>query len=128
MTTELDLLLRDKKFYDDACDLAYYSDYSIRVACIAAKGAKRICGAVNTVRNSALNVPFGEASRHAEYNCLTQLASSDKVTLYIARLSKTHQEMPSRPCNRCMLVLRGAGIKEIVYMDRFHKVVKEKLC
>lgn len=120
-------LARDLDFYNAATVVARDSDYTTRVGCIAAKGAKKICSAANAVRNHAMNVSFGEATYHAEMNVLRMLPRTDRVTLYIARLGKLYQSLPSRPCNRCMERIRDSGIKEIVYLDKYNRVVKELL-
>lgn len=120
-------LTRDIDFYYEAVKLTKASEYTTKVGCLSAKGNKRLALAVNTVRNPAKNVPYGEATTHAEMNVLHMLNSTARVTLYIARVGKLMQELPSRPCHRCMLEIRNSGIKEIVYLDKFHKVVKEIL-
>lgn len=123
----VETLSRDISFYWQAVDLADYSDYSTKVGCIAAKGNKRIAGAVNRLRNPAKNVPYEEITYHAEFNVLQMLDDYDKVTLYIARLGKMGMDMPSRPCIRCMNKLYTYSIDEIVYKDKFNKIIKEKV-
>jgi len=124
---EMSTLQRDIDFYVDATVIASYSDYTTRVGCIAAKGNKIISVASNRLRNSALNVPYGEATTHAEMNVLNMLGETGRVTLYIARLGKMEQELPSRPCVNCMKAILKTDIREIVYMDKSGHVVKERL-
>lgn len=123
----VETLSRDLAFYWEAVDLAEYSSYTTRVGCIAAKGSKKIAGGFNRLRNPAKNVSFGDATFHAEYNVLRLVGYPDKVTLYIARLGKNNKTMPSRPCNRCMEMINDNGIAEIVYMNQFGSIVKEKV-
>ncbi len=125
-----EILQRDLDLYwDSAVRVASQSDYATRVGCVAAKGNRVIAGAFNTLRNISANVPYGEATMHAEINVLRMLDQSAKITLYIARLNKTGKPMPSRPCIPCMLNIKHSGfsIREIVYMDTYNKVVKERL-
>jgi deoxycytidylate deaminase len=124
----VETITRDLKFYAKACDLARQSNYitSKKVGCVAAKNTRLLAGAFNTVRNSNFNVPYGLSTFHAEMNVLRMLDKPDRVTLYIARIGQSG-ELPSRPCKRCMLELEAKSIHEIVYLDRFGKVVKEKI-
>jgi deoxycytidylate deaminase len=103
-------------------------DYRVRVGAVLAKGDRLLCAASNRVRNSAKNVPYGEATTHAEQACLNMDINSDKMTMYIARLNTFGHEMPSRPCIACMKEIRKkTSIKEIVYLDLYHSIVKERL-
>ena len=124
----VETITRDLRFYAKACDLARQSNYitAKKVGCVAAKNTRLLAGAFNTVRNANFNVPFGLSTFHAEMNVLRMLDKPDRVTLYIARVG-SQGELPSRPCKRCMLELEAKGIHEIVYLDRFGKVVKEKI-
>lgn len=125
--TYVGTLTRDLDLFERASLLAFEGDYGTKVGCVAAKGSKFLCGAVNTIRNPAMNVPHGEATRHAEYNVLRMLENVDKITLYIARVNSGGSDLPSRPCNKCMRMIKEFGVKEIVYFDRFNKIVKEKI-
>jgi deoxycytidylate deaminase len=125
MTNET--LQRDIDFYSDATVIASYSDYTTRVGCVAAKGNKIIAVASNRVRNAAANVPYGDATTHAECNVLNMLGETDRVTLYIARLGNMEQELPSRPCKNCMKAILKTNVRELVYMDKFGHVLKERL-
>lgn len=127
LPTKAEILQRDLDYYADATVIASYSDYTTRVGCIAAKGNKIISVASNRVRNQNLNVPYGEATTHAEINVLNMLGETDRVTLYIARLGKLEQELPSRPCRSCMKAILETNIREIVYMDKYGHTVKERL-
>lgn len=122
-----DVLQRDINFYGRAANLAVLSDYSTRVGCLAAKGNRLLAGAFNTIRSTPRNTAYGGATFHAEHNCLGLLSDSDfpRTTIYVARLGRSAQQLPSRPCVRCMLELVDKGIREVVYLDKHHRIVKE---
>ena len=125
---DLATLERDRKFYYSARRLASQSMYPIRVGCIAAHNGKVLAGAFNTIRNPASNVPYGNATYHAEYNCISMVPDRlvSRITLYVARIDKSSKRMPSRPCDRCMVNIATRDIREIVYFDG-QFIVKEKL-
>jgi len=128
--TNTEIFRRDIDFFNRTVLLASQSDYAKRVGCIAAINNKHVCGAFNTQRNAALHVPFGEASRHAEWNCLRLIQEKDypRVTLYIARINTDGMPLPSRPCVRCMTDIREKGVQELVYVSKHNnRVVKETL-
>ena len=128
LANNVELLTRDRKFYDLAATTARIPDYRVRVGAVLAKGDRLLCCASNRVRNSAKNVPYGEATTHAEQACLNMDNHNDKMTMYIARLNKAGVEMASRPCIKCMNEIRkNTSIKEIVYLNQFHKIIKERL-
>jgi len=128
--TNTEVYKRDIDFFQRTVNLASQSSYAKRVACIAAINNKLVGGAFNTQRNPAMNVPFGEASRHAEWNCLRLVQDKDypRVTLYIARINAEGMPLPSRPCVRCMTEIRQKGVTELVYVSKHNnRVVKETL-
>lgn len=128
----VNVLSRDEKYFKVAATVAAVSDYSTKVGCVAAKGNKLICSASNRLRNPAKNVPWKEATTHAEINVLRLIGfdGARKLTLYIARLNKSGQTMPSRPCVTCMETITKENpviVYEIVYINQFGHLVKEKL-
>jgi deoxycytidylate deaminase len=129
LVPNVELLSRDIELFGKAGLAASLSDYSTRVGCVAAKSRKVIAISANKLRNPSINVPYGQASTHAEMGVMAMLLDEEykRLTLYIARLGRLHQNLPSRPCRACILEISGCGIREIVYMDRFKHVVKEFL-
>ena len=93
---EKKVLARDVELFHKAVSLAGQSFHFTRVGCIAAHNQKVLAGAFNTIRNEPRNVLVGEASRHAEHNCLGLLNENvlSKVTLYIARINRTGVTLP----------------------------------
>src|SRR6187402_1411737 len=82
------LLKRHLRLYEKAVDIAACSEYTTRVGAVISKSSRVICGSFNTVRNPAKNVPYGDATTHAEINALRLLPESynEKCTMYIARI------------------------------------------
>jgi len=121
------LLGRDERGYAVAVSMASYSGYPIRVGAVAYHNSKRLAGAFNTLRNSAKDSEFGTATYHAEHNCLRGIPSRFllKTTLYVARLGKRNEELPSRPCSKCRILLAGVGVPEVVYKNNEGVLVKE---
>jgi len=124
LAKNVEVLTRDLEFYDRALQVARSSNYSTRVGCVASKSTRIICSAANKLTNPSLNVPIGEATKHAEMAVLTMLTDYAKVTLYIARPGRV-TDLPSRPCVKCMRAIKDKGIREIVYLSKNGRVVKE---
>jgi tRNA(Arg) A34 adenosine deaminase TadA len=122
-----EVLQRDVKNFQRAVDVATLSDYTTRVGCVAAINNRFLCGTFNTHRNAARNVPHKEATRHAEPNCLAMVSDSDysKLTLHVARINKIGGTLPSRPCTACMTLIVSLGVREVVYINKSGRLVKE---
>lgn len=54
-------------------------------------------------------------SEHAEMAALRRCKRTQGATIYISRINNNGEEMMSRPCPKCMKLIRKAGIKKIVY-------------
>ena len=119
-----EILSRDLDLFDHAKMVAHSSNYSTKVGCVAAKSTRVICAAANKLTNPSLNVPVGEATKHAEMCVLTMLMEYAKITMYIARLGR-NEALPSRPCTKCMQAIKNKGVREIVYLSKDGRVVKE---
>lgn len=121
-------LERDRTHYYRAIELAKFSDYPVRVGSVAAVNSKFLAGAFNTVRNLAENVGYGSATYHAEYNCICLVPPRllSRITLYVARVNKAGQRMPSRPCDRCWEMISANSVRKVVYFDG-EFIVKERV-
>lgn len=86
---------------------------------VVAKGRRVLAVAVNSYRNSPrlIGLEQDQRSYHAEINALKQLDSSDlsKCTLYSVRVSASGEAVMAKPCPPCMLAIKEAGIKEIIW-------------
>jgi deoxycytidylate deaminase len=52
---------------------------------------------------------------HAELSALVNLKDYDKAeTIYVARVNKKGQPLPSHPCPICQMAIKDAGITKIV--------------
>ena len=129
MNPEQVTLSRHIDLYFKALELAAYSEYSTRVGVVVSKGRKIKCGAFNTLRNPSQNVPYGEATFHAEINAIKMLPlGKGRCTMYIGRIGRSGLSLPSRPCKQCMrAIIDFLDFDEIVYLDKFNKIVLEKL-
>jgi tRNA(Arg) A34 adenosine deaminase TadA len=94
---------------------------------------QRLCAIVTDKRDRILNIGFNFYNKtsttqayyaekvglsnkiyiHAEIGALTNLHGKPH-TIYIARVSKNGQSLPSKPCPICQMAIRDAGIKEII--------------
>lgn len=119
---------RDYAHYIRAERLCKLSNYSIRVGAFAAHNGKVLAGSFNTVRNNPRHTSYGNATYHAEFNCIRMVPPRllSRITLYVARISKMGERMPSRPCDRCINLLYDNDVREICYFDGT-VLVKEKL-
>lgn len=54
-------------------------------------------------------------SEHAEMAALRKCTRTKGATIFVARVNKHGEERMSRPCPKCMNLLKSAGIKKIVY-------------
>lgn len=70
--------------------------------------------------NKRTNDPFFHKnlhwlSEHAEMAALRRCGRTQGAVIYISRLNRNGDEMMSRPCVKCMRMIKVAGIKKIVY-------------
>lgn len=54
-------------------------------------------------------------SEHAEMAALRRATRTRGAVAYIARVNHAGEERMSRPCPKCMALLKQAGIKKICY-------------
>lgn len=51
---------------------------------------------------------------HSELQALVRLKGRKAKTIYIARVNKKNEPVPSKPCPICSLAIKDAGITEII--------------
>lgn len=96
--------------------LAETSEENMRHGCIIVLG-----GSVQAMGiNKRTNDPFIHKnltwlSEHAEAAALRRCKRTEGAVAYIARINKHGEERMSRPCPKCMIALKAAGVKKIVY-------------
>jgi len=87
-------------------------------------------GAALFLGSRLISLGWNQHKTHPECNCYTQHAEftticrsrkkipvSDKVILYVARLTRTNQISYARPCPPCQRKLLDAGITKVYYTD-----------
>ena len=98
----LKVSLHDEILFQRAADLAMFGEHHrVRVGAILAKGVTTFKTGFNRSRNPVENVPYGEATIHAERQVIEGVAKSN-CTLYVARLGLSGSLMTSWPCSECM--------------------------
>ena len=113
----------DKKHLKQALDLALMSECNPRTrhGCVIVKSGNPVAVGINSIRNNPRQFSFKfedkrAISVHAEEACLRALNHrADGCTAYIARANSSGDPAMSRPCQRCMLALKRAGVNKICY-------------
>lgn len=123
------IYIQDHHWFQKALELAENGQHRVRVgAYVVAKG-KPIAGAFNTYRNSPNTTNYGNATHHAEFN-VVRLVSPRLLpisTLYVARLNQSDDAVPSKPCDKCMVLLHTKfPVNWVVYMNDIGHLVKER--
>lgn len=121
------MFAKDFERFSKAARLAENGEHRTRVGCVAVVGGKIVSGAFNTHRNSQNIVPYSFATYHAETNTLAGVPYEQlpRTVLYVARISKSGELLPSKPCWRCTEQIKRSGIKTVIYYDGL-KLVKVK--
>ena len=114
----LPIYKNDYKFWKQAYDLARNGEHRVRVGCLGVVSGIPTAGAWNRIRNVA-NVDFTDISIHAEMACINQISERQqpRTTLYIARINKKGQALPSHPCKRCLEKLITLDVKSVCVAD-----------
>jgi deoxycytidylate deaminase len=102
------------KFLSRALLLAECSEHkNFKHGAVLVKSGKILSEGSNKYTNTGKIHGFG--SIHAEESALRSIKKDAKGgTMYIAR-SASYGPAMSKPCYRCQLVLRNAGIKRVIY-------------
>lgn len=90
--------------------------HKIRVGAVVAV-AGRLSISPNIPRNDA-RICWQHASVHAEEAALSgAYRNGDGGVVYVARIGQSGRVLPSFPCDRCLPVLREAGVRRVVWFD-----------
>jgi|ERR1044071_995398 tRNA(Arg) A34 adenosine deaminase TadA len=113
-----DLSRQEQSYLDAAIALARTSTCTQKHGAIITKGGSILSVGVNRRRNDPAVTVKG-ATFHAEEMAIRNLRGADanKAKIYVARVSKLDIPALSRPCNRCYVLIKRMGIKEIYYTD-----------
>jgi deoxycytidylate deaminase len=117
---ELDGVLSgaDLSYLKTAVKAAQFVDHpQWRVGAAIGSGGRHLAWGWNKYRNDPASCEHAGVSWHAEEKAIKNLGvtSARRATIYVARLGRLNQPMIARPCARCMLGIKRAGISEIVY-------------
>ena len=101
---------------DIAKKLAETSQENMRHGAIITLGGSVQAMGINKRTNDPyFNKDSHWLSEHAEMAALRRCSRTKGATIYVARVNNRGQERMSRPCDKCMKLLRSAGVKKIVY-------------
>jgi deoxycytidylate deaminase len=110
---------KQKQFLSLASKLAESSELPQKHGAVIVKSGRVLAVGVNRWRNKNIQVTEPEynpnLTYHAEVDALHRFADVTGATIYIARVGKNNEPKFSRPCSRCLVALKEAGIKKIVY-------------
>lgn len=112
------------RIHDMAESLAYSSDYHpYRVGAVIVKGRRIIAGGTNknkthTIIRNKLDKFSLVNKLHAEMAAILRARTDlNGAKIYVLRVcpDNAHGTGMSRPCKLCYRLIRGSGIKEVVY-------------
>ena len=111
---------RQKAFLAVAESLAVTSKCRNKHGAVIVHGGAVIATGVNRERNRPEvfddDMELAKhASIHAEIAALRRVSHVQGATLYVARVNRRGMPRLSRPCTRCAIALRAAGIKHVIY-------------
>lgn len=111
---------REKSFLSVARYFAGKSSQRYRHGAVIIKGGSVIGTGYNKGRNNPNYISpehiKSDGSYHAEEVAIKNAGESIQgATIYVARINKTGQDRDSRPCKKCMAVIKDAGIKKVIY-------------
>lgn len=113
------LSTRDTARLEQAKRIAAVSDCSNMHGAVGVKGGRVVGVGVNTVRNSPdtyETVPEDSRHVHAEDALLRAMGNNSRgATVFVARVNSSGEERISKPCSRCTILLKRAGVRRVVY-------------
>ena len=129
MDVDPSLSKRERAYFNSAKSISELSDHRCRLGCIVVDGHRIISSGHNSKTKfhriqSELDNKFfpgyeNKGPVHAEVSALIPLIKRrmdlSGTTLYVYRESKDGKLAMSRPCPRCMQLIKEQGIKKICY-------------
>lgn len=104
---------KDTKFFNQAAMVAVAGQSRVRVGVVLAQGRRPYYWGHN-VAGPIEGEPFHQG--HAEIRALVKVRP--KSTLYVARIDRARQLVPSRPCGFCSDQIEHQGdIRRVVFFD-----------
>lgn len=124
----MELSKKDKSYFKIASFASEQSDHRCKIGCVVVNNHHVLSTGHNSATDShgfqaRLNKKFfnmdSAGCKHAEIDALLPLIRSrvdlSKATLYIYRKNGLNSLAMSRPCPRCMSVIKECGIKRLKY-------------
>lgn len=103
----------DERLFHQAAVVGAVGQPHVRVGAVLAVGRHPYAWECN-VLGPTYGEPFLEG--HAEMRAMKKVRP--KTTIYVARLDRAGQLMPSHPCQNCWEAIKADGnVKQIVYFD-----------
>ena len=123
--------IKDYRFASFAHHQAYQSSLPMRHGCIAVSSGKIIARGHNHYRTYSKDGLIENCcSCHAEIDVLRKCLKrnkSNKINMYIVRISNTGEYKNSAPCNNCINILQKHNIRMIIYSTDEGTLKKHKL-
>lgn len=114
-----DLSVKDTSRLEQAKRVAAVSDCNQKHGAVGVKGGRALGVGVNYTRNSQDvfdSIPMDARSVHAEEALLRAMGPNAKgATVYVARVNKAGAERLSKPCARCTILLKQAGVRAVIF-------------
>lgn len=124
----MEISKKDRSYFKIASEISEQSDHRCKIGCVVVNGHHIISSGHNSASNShgfqaRLNKQFfnmdSVGCKHAEIDALLPLIRNhidlSGATLYIYRRNGLNELAMSRPCPRCMSVIKKYGIKKLKY-------------
>lgn len=124
----MELGKKDRSYFRVAAEISELSDHRCQIGCVIVSNHHIISSGHNSQSSKhgfqvRLNKKFfnmeSAGCKHAEIDALLPLIKSktdlSKATLYVYRRNRLNELAMSRPCERCMSVIKECGIKKLKY-------------
>lgn len=105
---------------------AYKSSFRHRVGAVVLKKGRVVSRGFNSVTtHRLLRSKYGHFSIHAECAALLKRAPGD--TIVVVRVRRDGRLGMSRPCSKCMAMIKECNIRYVVYVDNSSSARKFKV-
>jgi tRNA(Arg) A34 adenosine deaminase TadA len=99
-----------------AVSLAKNSKEKTKHGCLIVRGGSLQGLGINVSRNTpGIVMEIDALGVHAEIRALKSCTRTDGAVAYIARVNRRGMQRQSRPCPNCIVALKNAGIKRVIY-------------
>ena len=117
----------DRSYFRAAQSISYMSDFRVHIGCVVVDKHRVISSGFNCEKGHPMQAQTDKETfncdcpgkQHAEFSALLPLIRANvdlsRATLYTYRGKKDGTLGPSRPCPRCMQLIKSVGIRKIKY-------------